>query len=120
MEQSKPFVTQEDINELARNDVDYQKDIKIFLTEMRQYMNEVGSNEYYIENEWESLEQFNKEELYNYPSWGGYNILDNMFTGRDIPLHLLSNKTLGILGYFYGIHLNYYNDGSVPLDEGQA
>lgn len=120
MEQSKPFVTQEDINELARNDIDYQKDIKVFLTEIRLYFNEVDSNEYYIENELESLEQFNKDELCDYPSCGGYNILDSAFTGWDIPLHLLSNKTLGILGYFYGIHLHYYNDGSELLDEGNA
>ena len=120
MEPSKPFITQDDINELSRNDINFNRDIKIFLSEMRLYFNEVGSNEYYIDNELESLDQFNKEILCNYPSYGGHCILDSAFTGWDIPLHLLSNKTLGILGYFYGIHLHYYNDGSELLDEGNA
>ena len=120
MAQSKPFVTQKDIDELARNDVNYEEDIKVFLTEMRKYCNEFTSPKDYIENEWESLEQFNKEELCNYPSYGGHCILDDMFTGNDCPLELLSNKTIGILGYFYGIHLRYFNDGSEPLDEGNG
>ena len=77
MEQSKPFITQDDINELSRHDINFNKDIKIFLSEIRLYFNEVSSKEYYIENELESLEQFNKEILCNYPSYGGYCILDS-------------------------------------------
>ena len=120
MEGSKPFVVQDDIIELSRNGIDFEKDIKIFLSEIRLYFNEVGSEEYYIEEEIESLEEFNKKILCNYPSYGGHCILDSSFTGWDIPLHLLSNKSIEILGYFYGIYLNYYNDDSVIKDEGKA
>ena len=102
---TKPFVTQEDIDELAKHGHEnLEEDIKIFLTEIRQYLNTVWENEYYIEEELGSIDQFNREQLYNYPSTGGYHILDNALTG-SCPTHILSNKSKGLLGYFYGIHL---------------
>ena len=59
MEGSKPFVAQDDIIELSRNGIDFEKDIKIFLSKL-DFFNEVGSEEYYIEEELDSLEEFNK------------------------------------------------------------
>ena len=103
---TKPFVTQTDIEELAKNGNDnLDEDVKIFLTEIRQYINTAWGEEYYIEEELESLEQFNREQLENYPSYGGHMILDDTFTGPDCPTHILSYKSKGLLGYFYGIHL---------------
>ena len=118
MSENVKFVTHDDIEELAKHGHEnLEEDIKIFLTEIRQYLNTVWGKEYYIEEELESIDKFNQEQLDNYPSTGGYHILDDSLTG-SCPTHILSNKSKGLLGYFYGIQLRSDEEVSEEKDEG--
>ena len=68
----------------------------------------VGFNAHVTVKPYESpinLEQLNKEYLLEYPSTGGYHVIDDSFTGPECPVHILSTKSKSLLGYFYGIHL---------------
>lgn len=98
------FVSDKDIEELKKQDIDYDVDIKIFLMEFRDFFNKTWTDEHYIKNEIADIEELNRDHLENYPSWGGYYILESSFSGSN-DIEILSEKTKGILGYFYGIHL---------------
>ena len=51
------------------------------------------------------MEELNEKHLENYPSTAGHHILDSAFTGPACPTEILSDKSKGLLGYFYGIYL---------------
>ena len=104
----KPFVTDEDKIKLKPYVVSFEEDMKMFLLEMRLFFTEVWSAEHVktLENvEEKGIEHFNK--LIDYPSWGGYAVLENSFTAcSDEDIAILSDRSKGLLGYFYGIHLH--------------
>lgn len=103
MSNKNQFITNDDINELRKNNIDIN-DIDTFLQEIIEYFNTVWDSKYYITKKYTDIEVFNKEILDGYPSTSGYYILEGSFTG-SCPVHLLSVKSKGILGYLYGIHL---------------
>ena len=102
------FVTQKDYDELSKNGVDFKSFQPIFLRELKLILLELWSKEYHkdLENlENKSLEDFNK--IINYPSHGGYAILENTFTNvDDITMNIMSNTSKSLFGYFYGIHFH--------------
>ena len=100
-----PFVTNDDINELKKCNIAYETDVIIFLTEIRKYFNTHWRKEFYIKDEISSIDELNKEHLLDYPSTGGYHVLEDSFTG-PCQVNLLSEKSKTILGYLYGINLH--------------
>lgn len=94
------FFTKKDVIELKKHNV-IDKDIKLFFTEMRNHFNRVWTKEYTIKDDIESFEKLNTI-IGDYPSHGGYEIINNAFTCVD---HCLSDKSTALLGYFYNIHL---------------
>ena len=84
-------------------DVEFDESIKKFVKEMKSYFQLVWSNHQGL-NTLDSgyIEDLNKL-LANYPSHEGYGILDDAFTGPDIPIQVLSTESLELLDYFYGI-----------------
>ena len=99
---SKPFVTNKDYIELDTNDVT-KKDIYIFLNEIVDFFNQNWQEKYLINEYPKSLEDLNKTHLLDYPSIGGYHILEDTFCQVDTSI--LSDKSISLLGYFYGIQL---------------
>lgn len=99
----KPYVSKEDIDELKKQNINYDKDIKVFLKEIKEHFNNVWHKDYHICKEIKSLEELNKTYLNNYPSWGGYSILDDSFS--TYKKDVLSDNSKGLLGYFYCIYL---------------
>lgn len=96
------FVTETDLENLNEIDIS-EADITIFITELINYFNTIWPTEFKIENV-TTLDDLNKLHLLEYPSTGGYYIIDDAFTG-SCPLQLLSNKSKILLGYFYHIYL---------------
>ena len=84
-------------------DQEFDKSIKKFVKQMKKYFELVWSNHQGL-NTLDSgyIEDLNKL-LANYPSHEGYGILDDAFTGPDIPIQVLSTESLELLDYFYGI-----------------
>ena len=101
------FVTEQDIIELNKNGIDYIKFEPTFLKELKVFLLTVWSEEYHADLynlESKTILDFNK--LIDYPSTGGYMILDNTFTAvNKDTMNILSNDSKGLIGYFYGIHL---------------
>ena len=104
------FVTEKDIIILKSNNIDYDKDIKIFIKEMIDYFISNWNEKYRLQ-----LEEFKKDIdnktigdfnilIDNYPSYSGYEILSESFSFSK-NIDKLSSTTLGLLGYFYGITL---------------
>tara|TARA_B100000886_G_scaffold328688_1_gene277304 strand:+ start:1925 stop:2239 length:315 start_codon:yes stop_codon:yes gene_type:complete len=102
------FVTQKDYDELSKQGVDFKSFQPIFLKELKIILLELWSEEYHkdledLENK--SLEDFNK--IINYPSYGGYAILEDTFTNVDnTKMNIMSNTSKSLFGYFYGIHFH--------------
>ena len=84
-------------------DVEFDESIKKFVKQMKKYFELVWSNHQGL-NTLDSgyIEDLN-HILANYPSHEGYAILDDAFTGPDIPIQVLSKESLELLDYFYGI-----------------
>jgi hypothetical protein len=104
----KSFVSDIDVTELKKHGINYEEDIIVFLNEMKQYFYKTWSKDYHkdVDNMENTIEDFNKL-IGGYPSNGGYEILSNSFDGStDEELEILSEKTIGILGYFYHIYLH--------------
>ena len=102
----KGFVTEKDLIELKKHGVDFIEYEKTFLKELKEFLMKSWSSEYHEDLkdlEKKSIKDFNKI-ICDYPSWGGYYILEDTFTCND-NLDLLSDKTQNLIGYFYGIHL---------------
>ena len=99
----KPYVSKEDIDELKKHNINYDKDIKVFLKEIREHFNNVWHKDYHICKELKSLEELNKTYLDNYPSHNGKAILDDSFS--TYKKDVLSDNSKGLLGYFYSIYL---------------
>lgn len=100
------FVTPKDLIELQKKNINYSEDIPIFLNELRDYFNQIWSSSYYINEPFNTIDELNKEHLLNYPSWGGYYILESSFSAiNSDDLDILSEKSKIILGYLYGIYL---------------
>jgi len=103
---TKSFVTEEDIIELRKHDIEFSEYETIFLKELKEFLIDTWRPEYHdnLEDlEKKSIKEFNKIIL-DYPSWGGYYILEDTFTNNQ-NINLLSEKSKGLIGYFYGIHL---------------
>ena len=100
------FVTPEDLIELQKKNINYNEDLPIFLKEIRDYFNQTWSSSYFINEPINDIDELNKNQLLNYPSWGGYYILESSFTAvSSDDLDILSDKSKIILGYLYGICL---------------
>lgn len=97
------FITSDDLIYFTNNNIDYNVDMPIFLQEIRAYFNEVWQDEYIIKDEIESIDELNSKYLLDYPSTGGYYILEDSFTSDHTVM--LSSKSKHILGYLYNIHL---------------
>ena len=112
-----PFISNNDIQELLIRGVEYHKDVKIFLQEMRLFINMVWLDDYYIEPEINTIDALN---IYlDYPSINGYNILTNLFDKKDLPIELFSRNSLILLHYCYNINmLNLYLNNDELNDEG--
>ena len=104
----KPFVTDVDKVKLKPHVVSFEEDMKMFLLELRLFFTEVWSPEYVkpLENlEEKDIEHFNS--LIDYPSWGGYAILEDSFTAcSDEQIAILSDRSKEFLQYFYAISLH--------------
>ena len=101
-------ITQKDYDELSKHGVDLKSFLPIFLKELKLILLELWSKEYYkdLENlENKTLEDFNK--IINYPSYGGYAILEDTFTNvDDKTMNIMSDTSKSLFGYFYGIHFH--------------
>ena len=104
----KPFVTDDDKIKLKPYVVSFEEDMKMFLLELRLFFQRTWESKHIaeLENvEEKGIEHFNK--LIDYPSWGGYAVLEDSFTAcSDEDIAILSDRSKGLLGYFYGIHLH--------------
>ena len=104
----KPFVTDEDKIKLRPHVVSFEEDMKMFLLELRLFFTEVWSSEHVktLENlEEKDIEHFNR--LIDYPSWGGYAVLEDSFSGcSDEEIAILSDRSKEFLEYFYAISLH--------------
>jgi hypothetical protein len=94
-----PFITHEDYANFTK------KEIELFIKELIEYFNSVWYPDYRIPDSITTLDEIHEEYLLDYPSTGGYHIIDDSFTGPDCPIHLLSSTSKSLVGYFYGIHL---------------
>ena len=100
------FVTEKDIKYLEEKGVKFKQEYPIFLTELHNYLKAVWLEKYHddlkpLQNG--NIDEFNKK--INYPSTGGYHILDNAFTASLEHIHIMSNNSRALFGYFYGIQL---------------
>jgi hypothetical protein len=108
---NKPFVTEKDVQVFRDNDDDLEKCIQAFQKEMPAFLRKRWKPDYesriqVFETGEEPLTAFN-QLIGNYPSHGGYAILDDMFTFVDEEdMDLLSENTYQILSYFYGFHFH--------------
>lgn len=104
----KPFVTNKDKETLEREGVNFDEDMIMLLLELRLFFTKVWEPRYHkeLENlEDKDLDHFNK--IIDYPSWGGYHILEDSFTSvSDEDFAILSDRSKELIGYFYGIHFH--------------
>jgi hypothetical protein len=96
------FFTENDKKVLEFHGVNIDEDIPIFLQELKTYFETIWEKKYIDELDITNLDTFNKS--INYPNWEGYQILDDSFTG-PCNIDCLSDKSISLLGYFYGINL---------------
>lgn len=111
-----PFITYDDYKIFYENDDDldrcitaFKKDFPLFLREGWNVLTKKEIQEIEVSNT--PIETFNK--IINFPSRQGQDTLDTLFSyHRDCldsyydVLNLLTEDTLQLLGYFYGIHFN--------------
>ena len=96
------FFTDKDKEVLESHGIKIEEDIPIFLKELKIYFEAIWEKKYIDELDMTNLDTFNKS--INYPNWSGYQILDDSFTGL-CDIDCLSDKSISLLGYFYGINL---------------
>jgi hypothetical protein len=103
-----PFVSERDKEYLSNLNV-IEKDIQIFVKEMKDFFENIWREEWLSKIqilESRKIDDLNKL-LNNYPSTGGYHILEDSFCFvEEDNINILSDKSKEILGYFYGIHLH--------------
>lgn len=96
------FVKQSDKEYLKTIGVDYDKDISVFIKEIKEFFTEVWREEF-IEDikKIKSIEDLNTY-LNDYPSTGGKEILDStfIFVTKE-QYNIFSDKSKKILYYFY-------------------
>jgi hypothetical protein len=101
---NKSFVSDKDLVELKKHGINFIEYEKVFLKELKDFLIKTWRSEFHKELkdlEKKSIKDFNKI-ICDYPSWGGYHILEDTFNEN---IDLLSDKTQNLIGYFYGIHL---------------
>lgn len=103
-----PFVSERDLEYISHFDTN-QKDVEVFVREMKKFFEKVWSEEWIPKLK--ILESGKIEELNHilcdYPSTGGYHILEDSFCFvEEQDIDILSDKSKDLLGYFYGIHLH--------------
>ena len=101
--------TEEDKEVLSKYGVKVERDVPIFTKELYAYLkhNWFESNHYELEPlKNNDIDGFNK--IIEFPGFKGYMIMDNSFTGipRDNSPRL-SKTTRELIGWIYGIYLNY-------------
>lgn len=105
--QKRPFITQKDIDELTKHGVDFEKDMKVFLKELKAFLIVTWAKEFHKDIdklETHGLEILNKS--IDYPSTGAYHILEDTFCACDETIGILSNDSRRLFNYFYpDIHL---------------
>jgi|SaaInlStandDraft_2_1057019.scaffolds.fasta_scaffold352655_2 hypothetical protein len=104
----KSFVSETDVTELKKHNINYEVDIIVFINEMKQYFYNTWTKDYHkdIDNCTNTIESFNTL-IGGFPSTGSAHIISDSFDdATDEDLEILSEKTIGILGYFYQIYLN--------------
>lgn len=100
------FVKEKDIKYLEKQGVDFETEYPLFLTELYNFLKVVWpemSHDDLTPLQNGNIDEFNKK--IDYPSWGGYIILDDAFTAAWDHIHIMSNKSKALFGYFYGINL---------------
>tara|TARA_B100000035_G_scaffold94965_3_gene80459 strand:+ start:20330 stop:20656 length:327 start_codon:yes stop_codon:yes gene_type:complete len=88
-------------------DQEFDESIKRFVRQMKNYFELVWYNHEGL-NTLDSgyIEDLNRL-IANYPSYEGYAILEDSFSGGpNIPIEVLSKESLELLDYFYGIRLH--------------
>ncbi len=102
------FVTHKDYDILEENGVDFKSFHSVFLKELKDILLIIWRKEFHkdLENlENKTIDDFNK--IIDYPSYGGYAILEDTFTNVDEEtINILSNESKSLIGYFYGIHFH--------------
>lgn len=107
----KQFISEKDYNVFRENGDDLDKCITAFHNDMPEFLRRRWQEQYATEIDIfqtaeDPITKFN-EMIGDYPSFGGYAILDDLFTFvEEEDLNLLSHDTYIVLGYFYDIHLH--------------
>ena len=96
------FIADDDIVYFNNHNIDYNVDVPLFIQELCNHLNNVWPIDWQIENNI-TLDELNHTYLEQYPSWGGYHILDSAFTGENTEI--LSTKSKIIFARLYGIVL---------------
>ena len=100
------FINSKDKEHLSKYDIDTDKDIPIFVREMREYFYETWREEFKRElTKLENGDINTLNEILGFPSNSAYMILEDSFTGSNIDVDILCSNSKLILSYFYGIHL---------------
>ena len=88
------FITQKDYDILGQNGIDFKSFHSVFLKELKDILLSIWRTEFNkdLENlENKRIEDFNK--IIDYPSYGGYAILEDTFTNLDDEtMNILSNE----------------------------
>jgi len=99
------FISESDDAVFEENGIS-REDVGVFVKEIKTLFEKTWSDEYQYDLGKLStgyISDLNK--ILNYPSLGGYHILEDSFTG-PMELDGFSDTSKSLLGYFYGIHLH--------------
>jgi hypothetical protein len=101
------FVKNEDIKVLINENLNVEQSIETFVHQLRDYFKLVWRPEFHDQLKLlDSGKLYDLNKILSYPSYGGYAILDDSFTGPCEDIDILSDTSKSLLGYFYGIHLH--------------
>lgn len=99
------FISDSDDMVFEKNGIS-REDVGVFVKEIKTLFDKTWSDEYQYDLGKLSTGYISDlNQILNYPSWGGYHILEDSFTG-PMELDGFSDTSKSLLGYFYGIHLH--------------
>ena len=104
------FVTEKDIVKLNKLGVNYKKDIKIFIKEMKDFLKQTWSEEYSKPldklNDNSTIDDFNN--IFGKSDKIRSKIIEHTFSGvKNIEKYTISEYTKVILSYFYSIEIAF-------------
>ena len=100
------FINSKDKEHLSKYEIDTDKDIPIFVREMRDYFYETWREEFKPEiNILDDGDINTLNDIIGFPSTSARMILDDSFTGSNLDVDILCSNSKLILSYFYGISL---------------